>query len=102
MSAADYTNDAQQRILRALQVLAGNELVGVTPGDMAKALGVSPSVVTRDLANLRESGLGEKIEETGRWRLAPKLVQIAIAHSNALSRAKARLSEVENRYSREP
>lgn len=99
---SDYTNAAQQRILKALQILAGNELVGITPTDLAKSLDVRPSVITRDLDNLLTSGLAERIHETGRWRLAPKLVQIAIAHSNALSRARARLSEVENRYSREP
>ena len=57
-------------------MLAGNELVGVTPGDMAGALGVSPSVVTRDLANLRESGPAKRSKRL-LLALAPKLVQIA-------------------------
>ena len=97
----DYDSPAQQRILRALLVLAGNEFQGVAPGELAKALGVNPSTATRDLHNLREAGFAEQIQETSRWRLGPKPVQIALAFSTALSRARARLDEITNRYSRE-
>lgn len=102
MARADYDSPGQQRILRALTVLAGNEFQGVTPGELARALGVTPSTVTRDLHNLREAGFAEQIQETGRWRLGPKPVQIALAFSSALQRAEARLGEIRNRYTREP
>ena len=100
--AHKYDNAGQQRILRALLVLAGNEFNGVAPGELAKAVDASPSNITRLLANLKQEGFVEKIEETGRWRLGPKVVQIALAFSQDLSRARARLDEVSNRYTRLP
>lgn len=100
--ATSYDNDSQQRILRALTVLAGNEFQGIAPGDLAKALKTSPGTATRDLHNLREAGFAEQIQETGRWRLGPKLVQISISFSTALERAQSRLGELHNRYTREP
>lgn len=102
MAAHRYDNSSQLRILRALMVLAGQELHGVAPGELAKSLQVSPSIVTRDLHNLREAGFAEPIQETGRWRLGPKLVQIAVAFAHGVSRAETRLAEIKNRYSREP
>jgi len=100
MSAADYTNDAQQRILRLLQVLAGHEVTGLAPSDIARTQACSASVVTRDLANLKTAGLAEQVPETQRWRLSPVVVQIALAHMSALDRAQRRLDETRNRYSR--
>lgn len=102
MAKADYDSPAQQRILRALLVLAGNEFQGVAPGELAKAMNTTPSTATRDLHNLREAGFAEQIQETGRWRLGPKLVQVAIKFSTALERAQLRMSEINNRYTREP
>ena len=52
--------------------------------------------------NLREMGLAEVIQETGRIRLGPKVVQIAISHMTAMDRATSRLDEIKNRYSRQP
>ncbi|NMG29332.1 helix-turn-helix domain-containing protein [Aromatoleum evansii] len=101
MSRENYDSPAQQRILRALLVLAGNEFQGLAPGELAKALGVNPSTATRDLHNLREVGFAEQIQETGRWRLGPKPIQLSLAFSTALTRARSRLDEITNRYSRE-
>jgi DNA-binding IclR family transcriptional regulator len=100
MSATDYTNEAQQRILRLLLTLAGNEVTGLKPSDIAKLQDCTAPMVTRDLANLREAGLAELVPETDRWRLAPAVVQIAIKHMAALERAETRLAETRNRYSR--
>ena len=100
MSAADYINDAQQRILRLLCLLAGNAVTGLKPSEIARLNDCSPAVVTRDLANLRQAGLAELVPETERWRLAPAVVQIAIKHMAALERAETRLAETRNRYSR--
>lgn len=98
---SDYTNDGQQRILRLVKLLAGNEITGMAPSDIARQQECSASVVTRDLANLREAGFAEQVPDSGgRWRLAPTVVQIAVAHMTALERAETRLTEVRNRYSR--
>lgn len=101
MSKDAYDSPAQQRILKALVVLAGNEFIGISPTDYAKALRVNPGTATRDLHNLREAGFAEQIQETGRWRLGPKPVQIALAFATHLERAEQRLKEITNRYSKE-
>lgn len=99
---SDYTNAAQQRVLKIVQLLAGNEFSGLVPMDLAKALDTNPSNVTRDLANLQAAGLAEQIPETGRWRLGPKLIQIALAFSEHVIRSADRLNELKQRYSRLP
>lgn len=100
--AHKYDNAGQQRILRALMVLAGNEFNGVAPGELAKAMKESPSTATRDLHNLKEVGFAEQIQETGRWRLGPKVVQLSFAFSTELTRARQRLDEITYRYTRQP
>lgn len=102
MSKEIYINAAQQRLLKAIVLLAGNEFSGLAPSDLAKALNTNPSNVTRDLANLKEAGLAEQLPDTGRWRLGPKLVQIALAFSDHMSRANARIDEMQQRYTRQP
>jgi DNA-binding IclR family transcriptional regulator len=100
MSGTEYTNEAQQRILRLLVTLAGNEVTGLKPSEIATLQGSARPMVTRDLANLREAGLAELVPETDRWRLAPQIVQISMKHMAALDRAEKRLGETRNRYSR--
>lgn len=97
----DYTNPGQQRVLALLVLLAGNEFAGLTPAQCAAALRTSQSNITRDLDNLATSGLADRME-SGRWMLGPKLVQIALAFSTHLERSKARVAEIEQRYTRLP
>lgn len=95
-----YVSDHQQRLLRVIQHLAGSELNGLAPGEIAKQLGISPPQVTRDLANLRHFGWLETVPETGgRVRLGPEIVQIAMRYMTGLQRAQARLNDL-SRYSR--
>lgn len=93
---------SQQRILRVLMALAGNEFHGLAPSEIAKGLQILPSTVTRDIQNLLAAGFAEKIEDTGRWRLGPKLVQVALAFSTELQRARSQVDGITNRYTREP
>jgi len=95
-----YANEGQQRILKLLQILAGHEITGLLPSDIARAQQCGASLVTRDLANLQLAGYAEQLPETGRWRLAPELVQIALKHMAALDRAQTRLDETRSRFSR--
>lgn len=93
-----YSNDAQLRMLKLITLLAGHEITGLAPADIARDQGCSASMVTRDMANLLEGGFAEQVPETGRWRLAPQVVQIATRHMVALDRAAQRLDEVRQRY----
>lgn len=98
---ADYTHSGQQRILGVIKALAGHEITGVAPAVLAREVACSAACITRDLDNLRSAGLAEQVPETGRWRLGPSVVQIALAHMGALDRAERRLAEVRSRYSRQ-
>jgi len=93
-----YSNEAQLRILKLTLLLAGHEITGMAPADIAREQGCSASMVTRDMANLVEAGYAEQVPETGRWRLAPQVVQIAVRHMVALDRAAQRMDEVRQRY----
>lgn len=100
--AHQYDNAGQQRILHLILALSGHELHGLAPKDLAEHLKVSPGTITRDIHNLSSCGFAEQIQETGRIRLSAKMVQIAVGHANAMSRAADRLNEIKQRYSREP
>jgi len=100
MTDARYINAAQQRVLKMLQRLAGHEIEGLAPSELAAALRTSASNVTRDLANLREAGLAERLHND-RWRLTPRIVQISLAAGDAFSRAQDRLNEVRQRFTRD-
>lgn len=96
----DYTNAAQQRLLQLIDLLAGHELQGLAPAEIAKALGCSASVVTRDLDNLRSAGWGEQTPQGGRWRLSPQVVQISLRHAAAIQAGQQQLQDVVQRFSR--
>jgi DNA-binding IclR family transcriptional regulator len=102
MTEERYVNESQQRVLRVLLALSGYEIVGLAPGELAKGLSISASHVTRDLANLQIAGLAEEIVDTGRWRLAPKLIQIGVAMQLAVEEAEKKLGETKLRYTRSP
>jgi len=97
-----YLHEGQQRILKVILALAGRELSGLAPGEIAKGLDITPSCVTRDLANLQAAGFAEPIAETGRWRLGPKLVQIAVSFAQELNNRRSQLDEILQRYTRTP
>lgn len=94
-------NEAQQRVLQIVLLLAGHEIEGLAQGQVAKAMGSSGSQTHNDLRNLREAGFAERLQN-GNWRLGPKPVQVAIAHQQGLARIQAALDEVAQRFSRHP
>ena len=103
MSLSKYHCAAQQRGYRVMLALSGNEIDGLRPGELAEGLQLSASIITRDLANLRSAGLAETLpHDPTRWRLTPKLVQIARAYEAHMVRAQGALNEVNQRYSRKP
>lgn len=98
MSEQRYIVEPQQRLMALIQTLAGHEIEGLAPGEISKATGANPSLVTRDLANLKHFGWAEQIQSTQRWRLGPDIVRIATRHMAALDRADRRLAEVRSRF----
>lgn len=96
----DYTNAAQQRLLQLIDLLAGHELQGLAPGEIAKALAVAASTVTRDLDNLRTAGWCEPTPQGGRWRLAPHVIEISLRYATALDAGAQQWRDVQRRYGR--
>jgi DNA-binding IclR family transcriptional regulator len=96
-------NRALRKGVGYYRLLAGHELEGMRPGQIAKALGLGAATVTRDLRALKDEGVVELVPGMeDRWRLGPAVVQIALAHMHAIERMAERVSEIRQRYSREP
>lgn len=94
------TSDQLRRACRAIVVMAGHTVQGMTPGELAKAVDASPSNITRLLANLKNEGFIEETKTPGRWRLGPKVVQIALAYQMDISRQETELDQIKQRYTR--
>ena len=97
-----YISNSQQRILRILVHLGGHEVNGLAPGEISKSLDISPANVTHDLANLKHAGMAEQLQETGRWRLTPRIPQIGVAMLQQIERNQRKLEETRQRFTRTP
>lgn len=94
----DYTNDAQQRILKLVILMFGDVVNGFTPAVLAEELGCSRPVMTRDLDNLRTAGIAARDESTGLWRLTPRMPQQAVKIFAAIDNAERRLNDAKQRF----
>ncbi|ABE50977.1 helix-turn-helix domain-containing protein [Methylobacillus flagellatus] len=103
MAEKKYNSSSQERGYRVLLLLAGHEFDGLAPGQLAEALKTNPSNITRDLRVLQEVGLAEPLPtDQRRWRLGPKLIQVATQFQQSLTEIKRRADEVQQRYTRTP
>ena len=104
MSTEDkYTSEQEQRVLRVLLALAGNEFRGMTLKEVATAAECSNDNALRALENLRTAGLAERAAyDDKRWLLGPKLPQVAFAFDQALQKAQREVDERRLRYTRNP
>ena len=87
-----------QKTCDLFRLLSGHELLGLSPGEIAKGLGVSPSWVSINLPALATTGFVNQVEGTNRWRLGPQFVRIAITVSTNLNQAKRQLDDLTQRY----
>lgn len=91
------------RALRLVFALQGHSFEGLRLKQLADVVGESSSTTLRDLQLLEREGMAERIPgRDENWRLTPRLVQVAIAHQIELDRLQNRLSEFQQRYSRNP
>ena len=81
------------------RLLAGHEVLGLAPGEIAKGLGVPPSWVSQNLPALATTGYVEQVAGTNRWRLGVQFVRIALTVSTNLNKAKQQLEDISARYS---
>lgn len=87
-----------QKTCDLFRLLAGHELLGLAPGEIAKGLGVSPSWVSLTLPALANTGYVEQVQGTNRWRLGVQFVRIALTVSTNLNKAKQQLDDLTSRY----
>lgn len=87
-----------QKTCDLFRLLAGHELLGLAPGEIAKGLGVSPAWVSINLPALATTGYVEQVEGTNRWRLGVQFVRIALTVSTNLNKSKQQLDDLTSRY----
>ena len=91
--------DNLRKALELLRLLAGHEVLGLAPAEIAKALGVSPSWVSINLPAIEaETHFVERVAGTNRWRLGVPLVRIAFTVQRNLAQERERLEGVARRY----
>lgn len=103
MSSTETTppklNDAIRKTCELFRLLAGHELLGLAPGEIAKGLGVAPSWVSINLpAIAAETSFLERVDGTNRWRLGVPFVRISVTVATNLAQARGRLDEISARY----
>ncbi|MGM7653574.1 helix-turn-helix domain-containing protein [Serratia marcescens] len=96
MSKKPGTSSSATRTLRVLIALKGYTMTGLSNGELAKALNVSPANISRDLATLVEVGLVIQLDN-GRYAHSIQMLQIATAHAEHMSRMQARMNETTQR-----
>jgi DNA-binding IclR family transcriptional regulator len=98
--SATYKCASQQRILKVLMCLFGHEIEGLTPGQVAQLAGITPANATRDLWNLEEAGLAERLPGGDKVRISPQLGSKALAVLHTFDRAQRSLTDLTNRYTK--
>jgi DNA-binding IclR family transcriptional regulator len=99
----DMAENIHERVCQLIMAMAGHEIQGVRNSELAAALKVSRPTITRDLISLKRIGIVEEIPGLpGRWRLGPKIIQIARSHTEGMARIKSAVAEIEQRFSRSP
>lgn len=94
---ATQTNKSATKVFAVLDVLFRNFAQGYTPGELAKASGMTPSDITRYVATLVDAGYAERIPETDRIRVSISLARKSIQIMQSLDAAAARVNEIRNR-----
>lgn len=96
MNDKTRTSDSLARGLRVIKALRGKTLNGVSNGELAKALDMSPATVNRVLNTLIAEGYAIRLD-SGRFALSVTMLQIAQAHADEMGRTMNRISELNQR-----
>lgn len=96
-------HESFKKCMAIIWALKGHELHGLSPSEIARACGISNSDVTNLRKTMMEEGYVEQVRGIeGRYRLAPKLIQVAYAHMDGIKRARLEIDENEQRCTRLP
>lgn len=91
--------NAQLRLLKVIEALTGHEVFGIRLKELSAAVNASDPTVLRDLQTLAAGGWAKQ-DETGKWRLGTKPVQLYTTVFSGIDRAKRQISETEHNYTR--
>lgn len=83
--------------LRILNLLMRHFAYGLTNSDIASALSIERSAVTRHTQVLEAEGFAERVAETGRIRASVRMAQQAMQIAQSLASASERMQELNHR-----
>lgn len=84
-----------------LYLLRADYATGVSQGDIAREVGITPSAVTRYLATLEERGCLEKVPENGRLRVSIRIGRHLYSLLQSAERMERRMAEARTRLQTE-
>lgn len=103
MTQVKTDRQSARRALRAIWILQGHTLEGLRLTQIAEGLKTSLPNALRDMGVLAEEGIAERIPgREEHWRLTPRIVQVSRATGEEFARARGKIDEFEQRYSRDP
>ncbi|WP_418648866.1 hypothetical protein ACNQFN_11400 [Thauera butanivorans] len=92
-----------QRALALIFALQGHSFEGLRLRQVSQLVGQREDKTLRDLEALAEEGITERLPANkDRWRLTPRLVQLAIAHQDEIDRLRQRNRDFEQTYACKP
>ena len=94
---ATKSNQSAGKAFAVLDVLWRNFANGYTPGELAKATGLSASNITHYDKALEAAGYAERIPDTGRVRVSVLAARKALQVMQSLDAEERRLTEIKNR-----
>lgn len=96
-----YTSKPQQRLMNAINAMAGHEACGIKSGELAEAIGIQPAQATAVLDNLKTAGWAEgHPRNKDAWRLTAHFSQMANTIALNLQTARQHLELDGQNYSK--
>ncbi|MEC4724544.1 hypothetical protein HWQ46_03150 [Shewanella sp. D64] len=97
---SQYISSHLQRAFKVIDIMVGHEVLGITPGTLAKLANTAPANITRLLDNLALANLAERLPNNPtRWRLTAKFAQYSNSISLNLNQAQLQLQQDQQNYS---
>lgn len=94
---ATKPNASAIKLFTVLDVLWRNFANGYTPGELAKATGLTASSITVYVTTLIEAGYAERIPSTDRIRVSVPVARKALQVMQSLDAEERRIGEIKNR-----
>lgn len=89
--------NAVKRTLKIIKVLAGQTLHGMTPSEIAQAIGDSNVNCHRSLQDMIEEGFAVQYSHNNRYALSTAFLAIATAYNLEMVQAQERMTNLQQR-----